>query len=1131
MLQFFENLSLSKKQMFALLAAGLVPLIVISVLSLNISKGEVRDQAFAQLAAVRDIKADAIERHFDVVEKQLQSEAASADIVLSMTKLQSSFHKLEKSDGVLASELDEYREALRDYYQNQFGKEYQNRNDGQSVNIEPLLAGLNNNALIAQYKYIADNDNALGEKHLADAASGVSTYHNHHANIHSSLRTFLEAFGYYDIFLVDTETGDIVYSVFKELDYGTSLIDGPYKDTNFARAFRRAAEMEQGEVAFEDFEPYLPSYEAPASFLASPIYHRGKAIGVLIFQVPLEPVNAIMGERSGMGETGETYLVGKDLLMRSDSYLDPVNHSVSASFKNPEKGKVETDAARLALSGERGEKIVIDYNGNPVLSAFSTVDILGAQWAILAEIDVQEAFAGVRSLQWWVLGLSILIIVGIVAFSFYISRLISNPILALSRDIQNVSKTGCFQQSGKQYARDEVGDTARAFSNLIERLAKAFNETNDVLSALSKGEYDKKVSEAYAGDLGELARGVNVANGKIREASEDQKLQAELAAKSAEEAKEQARKALIIKQALDVSATAAMICDSQFKTVYVNDAAEKLMRASSEALQAENSRFNSDNLIGQDIDLFNTDISQRRDKVQSLDQTFRERLVLGGLTFDLATTPIRDEGKQFLGAVVEWVDRTEELAKLESEKAIANENARIRQALDSSSTATMIADENDCVIYVNDVLQKMFASVSAEIQKQHQGFDVKNVIGQNLSHIYSNVGSQNSNSFSNEFSLGERRCVVTSTPIVTQSGEYSGAVVEWQDKTNEHLVEQDIDALIKAASQGDFSRTLETENRTGFFLRVSEGLNELLQTVGGALSDVVDMFAAMSKGDLSKTIDKEYSGEFARLKDDANAMVKVLQDITEGIHGGASMIARSSQEISVGNIDLSKRTENQAASLEETAASMEQMLATVQASEKNISETNVLAQESMRHAKEGDSSVQQAVSAMKSISESSERIASIISVIDEIAFQTNLLALNAAVEAARAGEHGKGFAVVASEVRNLAQRTADSAKEIKSLINDSVTRVEDGAMLVEKSGETLGSIVAAIEGVAEKMNELLVSGKEQTAGIQQASNAVVYMDQMTQQNAALVEEASAASTSMAEEAQRLSSLVAFFSKN
>ena len=207
------------------------------------------------------------------------------------------------------------------------------------------------------------------------------------------MRQFLETFGYYDIFLVDNDSGRIVYSVFKELDFGTSLLNGPWAKTNFGEAFRKARDLEDPDgVVLVDYAQYIPSYSAPASFIASPVYDGKKKIGVLMFQMPLDRINSMMSERAGLGETGETYLVGPDQLMRSDSYLDPKTHSVIASFKHPETGKVATKAAVSALGGVSGTTIIKDYNGNPVVSAYTPVNVLGLTWALMAEIDVAEAF-------------------------------------------------------------------------------------------------------------------------------------------------------------------------------------------------------------------------------------------------------------------------------------------------------------------------------------------------------------------------------------------------------------------------------------------------------------------------------------------------------------------------------------------------------------------------------------------------------------------------------------------------------------------------------------------------------------------------------------------------------------------
>ncbi|HUO95130.1 MAG TPA: methyl-accepting chemotaxis protein [Steroidobacteraceae bacterium] len=337
---------------------------------------------------------------------------------------------------------------------------------------------------------------------------------------------------------------------------------------------------------------------------------------------------------------------------------------------------------------------------------------------------------------------------------------------------------------------------------------------------------------------------------------------------------------------------------------------------------------------------------------------------------------------------------------------------------------------------------------------------------------------------------------------------------------------EEVQQIVAAVVDGDLERRLSAEGKSGFAAQLATSINGLVDNVAGVVMAVQRIVDAANAGDLTQrvyVIDR--SGLERKIGAGINQMLGEMAALIAKVKEAAADVSRGSQEISQGNASLSKRTEDQAASLEETAASMEEMTSTVKANADNARQANELALEARTRAERGGNVVSQAVKAMDGISAASKKIADIIGVIDEIAFQTNLLALNAAVEAARAGEQGRGFAVVASEVRNLASRSAEAAKEIKALINDSVTRVEAGSRLVGESGETLEQLVAAVNKVSDIIAGISTASEEQASGIDQVGRAVTQMDELTQQNAALVEEAAAASKALADSSGALNQMV------
>lgn len=347
-------------------------------------------------------------------------------------------------------------------------------------------------------------------------------------------------------------------------------------------------------------------------------------------------------------------------------------------------------------------------------------------------------------------------------------------------------------------------------------------------------------------------------------------------------------------------------------------------------------------------------------------------------------------------------------------------------------------------------------------------------------------------------------------------------------KTALLAVSSEIKDIVDAGVQGNFSHRVDSDNFEFMFKDILNNLNRLSETCDLGFGDVERVAKALAEGDLTQTISKDYPGTFGQVKEAVNVTVENLRDMLGKIQEASITIGTASKEIASGNNDLSHRTEEQAASLEQTAASMEELTSTVQANSQNAKHANQLAVGATDIAGKGVKVVGEVVSTMEGINESSRKVVDIISVIDGIAFQTNILALNAAVEAARAGEQGRGFAVVAVEVRNLAQRAAAAAAEIKGLIGDSVEKVEDGTKLVAQAGKTMEEIVGAIRGVTVIMSEISAASMEQTSGIEQVNQAIGQMDDVTQQNAALVEQAAAAAESLEEQTQNLAVTVGHF---
>ncbi len=499
--------TIRKKLIVILLLIGLVPLVSLAYFSYQKINTEFLLNNKNRLIALREQKQMVIEDYFKEIQNQLITFSEDLTIIDATNKFNRTFESIESEIGNNYKSNDQ---KLTERYKYQI----ENTPGSNSNQINDWLPK-SGNSKILQSLYIGENPNPIGEKEKLINAKDASSYTKWHLKFHPQIKSFLEKFGYYDIFIVDIKTGDIVYSVFKEVDFATNLISGPYKDTGIGQVFQAIQNANDKDFTYmTDFAPYSPSYNAAAAFMGSPIYDGSEKIGALIFQAPIDKINGVMTNNNswkkvGLGDSGEVYLVGADFKLRNNSrfFIEDPNgfFKFLEELKVPQNTidkikslkttigvmEVQTTGSKAAIDGQTGFKIFPDYRGVEVLSAFSPVNVMNLKWGLLAEIDKDEAFATQNLLKTWNFtfgGIAILIISFI---AYVIANSFAKPILALVNSAENISKGNLKNNLQIAKPSDEIGTLLTVFESMSINLMNFINYSQDILQGkVEKAQFD-----------------------------------------------------------------------------------------------------------------------------------------------------------------------------------------------------------------------------------------------------------------------------------------------------------------------------------------------------------------------------------------------------------------------------------------------------------------------------------------------------------------------------------------------------------------------------------------------------------------------------------------------------------------
>ncbi|CZF86499.1 Methyl-accepting chemotaxis protein II [Grimontia marina] len=987
----FEDFALVKKMTVILCVVGLVPCFLTAFIGLYSSSTSIEQQKSESLQAIAELKAHSLEKYFERCKTILSSIAKNPLTIDSIPNLMGSFKAYPEE------EISQKTQDLSVFYDDIFARRYQSQTE-QELDTSILMDGISAKAIALQHAYLVKNSYPLGQKDNLRQA-GKTPYDIAHKEIHTTYRQYLIDFGFYDIFIVDLSTANVVYSVFKEIDYATNLETGPHADSGLGVIFKDLKKsLMKGEAVdtiLHDYKQYLPSYQAPAAFTATPIYVNGIPKAVLIIQIPLDQITAVMSMEYGLGETGESYIVGSDKKLRSDTFWSE-EMTVENSFRNNKT--IEGEAVSVALNNEIAYSPSAihneNYRGEEVFTVFRKVNIdKGTDWIIIVEQEVGEALLAITYLQiiYFIVALGLVVVVWLTAKQF--GQRIARPIQELSTFILDLRNRWSFSDRANVHSKDETGQAAEALNTMLASLNDAVGEISTTMEGLSRGDFSQRVGLEMSGDLQKLKSSINEFANEIETTVND------------------------------IGDVMTRIEQGDFSAQVTSHAQGQL-----EILkQKVNSSARSNAAF----------IKDAKHVMSSLEAGDYNNRITAYAAGDLAS--LKESMNQS-------IDNTE--------RVIAN-----------------ICD-------VMEALSHGQFGRTASVDAKGKLNDMKMAVNKASTSINSVI-----------------------TNIVTVMGE---------------------------VSDGDFSARCQTEDVSGDLLKLANAVNQSANNIDETLAHTQEVLEKLSQGDLTDHFAHEVDGDYQKLKSGINETITSLADMVKEIQSSATTVTNTSEETNSEVSDLNNQLNAQVKGLKDVTLRMAAMRSNIEETLDHANVSVTVSQTALKHAHESEALVKEVEKAMKSITESSHKMQLIIETIEGIAFQTNLLALNASVEAARAGEQGRGFSVVAGEVRNLAQRSADAAKEIFTLIKESEDRIGLGAEKVNLSADLLKKITQSNSEVCANFDRVNLSIKAQFDRVNEASDDVTDVGDNIQQCARILNRINSNIDGVSEQAESLNRMIGRF---